>query len=210
MENKTMNAQATPEGYMQDAQGRLVPRELVSEIDALRDTFVRDIVAQAHGLQDAMVTFKTAVMGDIAAFMELSAEKYGVTIGGEKGNVTLMSFDGKYKVQRTIAESLVFDERLQIAKALVDQCINRWAIGSNSHIRAIVQHAFQTDKPGKINTGRVISLTKLQIDDAEWKQAMQAIIDSIQVAGSKSYVRVFERVGSSEQYRNIVLDIAAL
>ena len=37
-----------------------------------------------------------------------------------KGNVTLTSYDGKYKIQRAIAEYLHFDERLQVAKELID------------------------------------------------------------------------------------------
>ena len=59
-------------------------------------------------------------MNDVQAFVELSAEQYGAKLGGIKGNVTLTSYDGKYKIQRAIAEYLHFDERLQVAKELID------------------------------------------------------------------------------------------
>ena len=66
------------------------------------------------------------------------------------------------------------------------------------------------DKEGKINTGRVLSLRRLDIDDDRWKRAMDAISDSIQTVGSKSYVRLYERIGDSEEYVPISLDIAGV
>jgi hypothetical protein len=196
--------------YMKNASGHLVPRELVDEIDITRDDMVREIVAKAKQTQEALTAFKTRAMDDIAAFIELSAEKYGVKVGGDKGNVTLFSFDGKYKVVRAHQEFITFDERIGIAKELVDACARRWTEGSRAEIVLMVNQAFQVDKVGRINRNSLLNLTKLKIDDPEWQRAMQAILDSQQVAGSKRYVRIFERVGSSDQYRPIVLDIAAL
>lgn len=205
-----MNTHATPEGFLQNAQGHLVPRNLVSDIDMARDDLVRDIIRSARALQDAMALFKSGTMDDIAAFIELSAEKYGAKLGGDKGNVTLSSYDGRYKIVRANAEYLTFDERLMVAKSLIDQCIHRWTEGSRVEIRALVEHAFQTDKTGKISTGRVLGLTRLAISDEQWQQAMQAIRDSVQVAGSKCYVRLYERIGDSDQWQQIALDIATL
>ena len=39
---------------------------------------------------------------------------------------------------------------------------------------------------------------------------MFAIADSVQVVGTKAYVRFYERVGNSEEYRPISLDIAKI
>ncbi len=66
--------------------------------------------------QQSLRDFKALVFGDIAAFVQLSAEQYEVNIGGAKGNLTLFSFDGKYKVVRQCQDSIRFDERLQAAK----------------------------------------------------------------------------------------------
>ena len=198
------------EKYLTNSQGHLVPVELVDEIDIARDELVREIVEKARALQDSMVGFKSSAMGDVDAFVELSAEKYDIKVGGSKGNLTLTSFDGKFKVIRANQEHITFNERLDIAKELVDACIRRWTEGSRAEIRALVNQAFQTDKKGRINRNNLLNLTKLQIDDSEWKKAMQVIIDSQEVTGSKYYLRVFERVGSSEKWQPIVLDIAAL
>lgn len=202
--------QAIPQGYMKDASGRLVPTELVSDIDKMRNDLVLEIVGHAQAVNESIAKFKAQTAGDIQAFIETSAEKYGAKVGGQKGNVTLMSFDGRFKITRAISERLVFDERLQVAKELIDQCIHKWAEGSNAQIRALIEHAFQTDKQGKINTARIFSLMKLDIKDEDWVKAMEAIKDSIQVAGSKAYIRVYERVGNTERYDPIELNIAAI
>ena len=62
----------------------------------------------------------------------------------------------------------------------------------------------------KINTGRVLALRRLDIRDEKWQKAMMAIGESLQVVGSKEYVRFYERVGDSDQYQPINLDVAAV
>ncbi|QEW08477.1 DUF3164 family protein [Nitrincola iocasae] len=199
-----------PEGYLEDQAGRLVPIDMISEIDLTRDELVNEIVNKARELQAKMREFKLALLGDINAFVELSAERYDVQLGGRKGNVTLVTFDGRYKVQRAISDSLVFDERLQVAKELIDQCIHRWSEGSPAELKVIVDDAFQVDKEGKISTGRVLGLRRLKITDPIWLQAMDAIADSIQITGSKTYVRLYQRTGDADQWRPIALDLASL
>lgn len=199
-----------PEGFMQDAKGALWPTESVREIDITRDELVREIVERAKLQQKHLVKFKAGVFGDIEAFIQLSGEKYGVKMGGTKGNVSLLSFDGRFKVQRAVSESLVFDERLQVAKELIDECIHVWSQGSRSEIRALINDAFQVDKEGRVNSARILSLRRLDIKDEQWNKAMQAIGESIQVSGSKTYFRVYERIGSTDQYEAISLDIAGV
>lgn len=198
-----------PAGYRADATGRLVPEAMIKPIDRTRDELVQELVRQAILMSGALAEFKGRVFADLNAFAELSAEQYSVKFGGKKGNITLYTFDGRYKVQVAIAEHMVFDERLQAAKHLVDECIIGWSEGSRDEIKVLVQSAFDTDKEGKINTGRVLGLRRLDIKDEKWQRAMQAIGESLQVVGSKKYVRFYERVGE-DQYKPISLDVAAV
>lgn len=199
-----------PDGYMQDARGLLHPEHMVSAIDRARDSLAKELIAKAKTLSDQIAEFKELVFGDVAAFIQLSAEQYDTKIGGKKGNVTLFSFDGRYKVQVATAENISFDERLQAAKALIDECISEWSQGSRPEIQVLVQQAFETDKEGTLNTGRVLALRRLDIKDDRWQRAMKAIGESVQVVGSKKYVRFYERVGDTDQYAPISLDIAAV
>jgi hypothetical protein len=199
-----------PDGYRRDAKGCLVPESMIKPIDRARDELVHELARQAKIVSDGLREFKTRVFADINAFVDLSAEQYDVKLGGKKGNLTLFSFDGAYKVQVAIAEHMVFDERLQAAKHLIDECIIAWSQGSRDEIKVLVQSAFQTDKEGKINTGRVLALRRLDIRDEKWQKAMQAIGESLQVVGSKEYVRFYERIGNTDQYQPISLDVAAV
>lgn len=207
-----MNESIIPAGYRRDAQGRLVPESMIAPIDLARDALVGELLTKAKAVGAVLRDFKAEAFGDIQAFVDLSMEQYGITPRGSrgKGNLTLVSFDGRHKVQIAVAEHITFDERLQAAKHLIDECITDWAANSRDEIKVLVQDAFQTDQAGKINVGRVLGLRRLDIRDEKWQQAMKAIGDSVKVVGSKSYVRFYERIGETDQYQAISLDVAAL
>ena len=194
--------------YWRDAKGNLTPAELVKDIDKARDALVHEWVDRGRDLSKAISHFKEGIFGDVQAFIELSAEKYGAKVGGNKGNVTLFSYDGKYKIQRAINESLQFDERIQAAKVLIDECLNEWSKGSRPELKALIERAFNVDKEGNLNTSRILGLRRVEIQDSRWQNAMQAISESVQVVSSKAYVRLYERVGETDQYVPIALDVA--
>ncbi|MBW5285753.1 DUF3164 family protein, partial [Burkholderia gladioli] len=205
-----MNKQTIPDGYVQDAHGRLVPESMVTPLDQLRDQTILAIVADAKVLNQRIQEFKGKAFADIAAFIETSHEQYEVKVGGAKGNITLMTFDGKHKIVRQVAEHIRFDERLQAAKELIDECLREWTAGSDDKIKVLINEAFQVDKEGNVNTGRILGLRRLDIDDTKWMKAMRAIGDSIRVTGTKPYVRIYERDDETGDYRAISLDIAVI
>lgn len=194
--------------FMQDADGRLVPVKLIKDIDRQRDNLVKEYIAKAKELSAGIQRFKTESFNDVAAHVSLAAEKYGLKIGGTKGNVTLMSYDGQYKIIRSVAERLDFNESLAAAKELIDRCISKWSVGVNEHLKTIVNRAFKTDREGKISTVKVLDLMTVRIDDDEWRTAIQALSDSMSVSSTKSYIRFYERQIDGS-YKAIPLDIAA-
>ncbi|SHO58771.1 DUF3164 family protein [Vibrio quintilis] len=198
-----------PDGFRLKANGTLVPESQVKEIDKLRDEVVSDVVDKARLAQQALAEFKVAAMNQVTDFIDLSAEQYDVKYGGTKGNVSLVSFDGQYKIQRAVGEHRVFDERIQAAKVKIDACIHRWSEGSSDHIKALVEHAFRVNKQGHIDINQVLGLRQLNIDDPDWLDAMDAIADSVQITGTSSYLRIYERQANG-QYTQISLDIAKL
>ena len=205
-----MANQSIPAGYWQDASGNLIPESKVKDIDKLRHQVVTDLCTMAEKSRDGLADFKAHAMQEVAALVSTSMEQYGVKAGGEKGNVTLISFDGRYKLVRSMQDKLTFGEQLMAAKALIDECVHEWAHNADDNIKVLVNHAFQTDKEGKINTGRVLGLRRLEIRDAKWQSAMQAIADSIQIASTKPYVRFYKRNDTTGEYESISLDVAAV
>lgn len=204
-----MNTQNIP-GYWQDAKGNLIPEAKVKTIDKVQHELVNRLAKMAKDMSAVLASFKRTTADELAAFVSLSGSEYGVQVGGDKGNVTLLSFDGKFKVVRQVSDSISFGPQLLAAKQLIDSCVHRWADGANDNIRALVNHAFQTDKTGQINTARVLALRQLDIKDEEWQRAMQAIADSIQTMSSKPYLRFYERNDTTGEYLPIVLSVAAV
>lgn len=213
---QTTNIQAVPDGievvngkdYMADAKGSLVPVEMIKAETKLEDQTVRKIIGYAAELSDQIARFKGHTFEDLSTLEGLLAEKYGRTKGGAKGNKTFMSHDGLFKVLIQVADHIDFGPQLQIAKELVDECLNEWSAESRPEIRAIVTRAFNTDKAGQINRSEVFMLLRLEIEDGRWKQAMTAIRDAMRVVGSKTYVRCYQRDTFDGPWQAITLDLA--
>ena len=201
--------QEIPEGYMENGVGNLVRIEKIKEIDLARDQFVKDVMVKVKAMNGAIESFKKELSGDMQAFLELSAEKYQADLGGARGNLSLATYDGKYKVLRAVADRLDFDERLQAAKALVDDCLREWTKDSGAEIRTLVESAFQVDKKGRINAKRILSLRSLQIEHPTWKRAMEAISDAVTVVGSCTYYRFYER-DEEGNYHQIIMDFSGV
>lgn len=199
-----------PEGYWENSQGSLVPESNVKEIDKLRDQTVRRIWELAEALNQEMQKFKTQAFADVATFVQISANQYGAKIGGTKGNVQLLTFDGRLKIQRNIAERITFDERLQAAKQLIDECLKEWTEDGRDEIKAIINNAFNVDKKGEISTTKILGLKRIEINHPKWIDAMQAISDSINIAGSKSYLRFYKRNDETGEYIPMSLDLATI
>lgn len=205
--DQAMQAELVPEGYKRNAVGYLVPVERVKEVDLMRDQFVADVIARARAISEVVADFKAHLAADLQAFLELSAEKYQAKLGSGRGNVTLTSFDGRYQILRAVSDQITFDERLQSAKALIDDCLHIWTKDSGSEIQALIEHAFQTDRQGKINTKRILGLRQLKIDDETWLRAMEAIADAVTITGSRTYFRIYER-DERGKYVQIPLDFS--
>ena len=201
---------SVPDGYMKNARGHLVPLADVREQDLLRDEAARSLAEMAIDLNARLKAFKAKALGDITDLVRIAGERYEVTLGGKKGNVSITTYDGEYKVQRSVADRIEFTEEIEAAKALLNSCIERWSKGANPHIRVIVDRAFSTDSKGQLKTAAVLDLMRVDIDDPEWMRAMTAIRDSIHTTGTATYVRVYRRVGDSDQYEAVSLDLAAI
>ena len=197
-------------GYWRDARGALVPESMIREIDREREQVVAEIIEHAKILNRELSLFKGKALGDIEAFIELSAEQYNVHVGGTRGNVALFSFDGRYKIQRAVYDCVAPDERVLAAKQLIIDCVNSWAENARPELKTVVSRAFATDKNGSLRLGRLLELRRLDIQDERWRRAMGALDESLQVVGNRTYVRIYERVGDSDEYRPLSLGVSGV
>jgi hypothetical protein len=165
----------------------------VKEIDKIRAYLVANLVTEAKQIAANVEQFKALCYERIKSFIELAAQEHGVEIGGDKGNVTMTSFDGRYRICRANDDQIEFNESITIAREMIFELIKQWSQGSNANIVAIVHKAFETDKNGHLSVAKILSLKSVQIEDAQWKKAMDIIGASIQVWQTKTYIRFYEK-----------------
>jgi uncharacterized protein DUF3164 len=194
--------------YMGDGKGGFQPIETIKPQHLIEDETVRKILAYAVDLSDQVKRFKEHTFGDIGDYEAILAQEYGTLIGGKRGNKTLHSVDGLFKVQVQVADYFDFGPELQIAKELIDECLNEWAADAGPELRTIVTRAFNTDKAGQINRSEIFMLLRLDIKDERWVRAMGAIRDAMRVIGSKTYVRCYRRATHDAKWEAVSIDLA--
>jgi hypothetical protein len=128
---------------------------------------------------------------------------------GHGGAATYSSFDGLLQIELRIADQLDFGPELQIAKGLLDECLNEWSAESRPEIQAIVTRAFNTDKEGQINRSEIFMMLRLEIEDERWQAAMRAVREAIRVIGSKQYLRFKMRPSVEASWSAVTIDLAA-
>lgn len=195
--------------YWPNGDGGLIPDAVVKPVDKLQDELVRKIIGFAAPLSEQVARFRQHSFDDVDDFVALLEQEYGSRRGGTKGNMTFASYDGLLKVVVAVAENIVFGPELQVAKGIVDECLREWSADSRTEIRAIINRAFDVDSQGRINRNDLFSLLRLEIEDARWQKAMQAIRDSIRVVGSKRYLRIYQRADAKAAWQAISIDMAS-
>ena len=196
--------------YLRDAKGALVPVATIKAADLLMDEVVRAVLGTARTTSAQIAAFKADTFARVGELQALIAQDYGAKLGGKKGNITLMTFDGCQKVQVQVSDMLEFGPELQSAKALIDECLTEWAVGSAVELRALVNRVFSVDKEGQINRAELFMLLRVEIQDGRWMSAMDAIRDSIRVVGSRTYVRFYDRPAPDAPWKAISLDLATV
>jgi len=192
-----------------DAQGRLIPLDKISELDRAKDALIMGVVPRFRELNTKLKNLRDWVYTEVAAYLEEVQKNYGGRGELPKSGANIRDFSGQFKLEIQIANVIEFDERLQIAKGLIDNCITRWGKNSNPSLVAVIMDVFRVDQKGKISVPRILGLRRLGLDDPEWVRAMDAITDAVMITHTKKYIRLYER-NDEGGYDPIPLDMASL
>ena len=139
-------------------------------------------------LNRQLLELKKKIGEKTAAYLQKVAESYGEDW---KGNCRLNSFSGDKQIEISVSDLIDFDEKLQVAKTKIDDCIKRWSKGTNKPLELLVTKAFRTDKKGQLNKNMILQLRTYDIKDAEWESAMDLISASIKIMSSKTYYNFY-------------------
>lgn len=195
---------------MPAANGSFVPLELVKDEHRLQDQLVRELIAEADALSAQLGAFKARVFTQVQAFLDMITESHGAKKrpGGDKGNITLQSYDGTIRLLIQVADLIRFDDaEVRACKLLVDECLTEWTADSMAEIRAIVTDAFSL-KDGQLNRGKLLALFRYDFKDPRWIEAMKALRDAIRIDGSKTYARFARRTSPEADWQAVSLDFA--
>ena len=181
-------AQKDNQGNWLDSKGRPVPEEYIRPEDKRRDKLVEGILKRVSKLSAKLESEKTEIVDAIEKYLKELAKDNKVRENW-KGNILLYNFSQNLCIERRIDETVSFDERLQMVKTTIDKWINNKLKDTDPTLSKVIAQAFSVDKQGRINTAMLLKLKRIDIQDAEWKKAMQLLDDSIFVKSSKMALR---------------------
>jgi hypothetical protein len=181
-------AQKDNKGNWLDDKGRPIPEEYIQPQDKKRDRMVESIIKRVSKLSAKLASEKTEIVAAIEKYLKELAKDNKVRENW-KGNILIYNFSQNLCIERRINETISFDERLQMVKTTIDKWLNDRLKNIDELIAKVISQAFSVDKQGRINTAMLLKLRKLDIQDHEWKKAMELLDESIFVKSSKMALR---------------------
>lgn len=199
------------DGNWIDATGKAVPPSYVSSQDKARDRLVEKHHKLAVRMSAQLAQLKRETMAAIDGYLEALFKKHGVK-PNERGNYTLTGFSGDKQIILKMHRYMDFNESIEAAKALIDQCLDDWSADANQNLRTIVTEAFRVHGKKGLDVKSVLQLRTYKIKDksGRWQKAMDLIGDSLYVTNAKAYVQFRSRASQDEDWKSIPLDIAAV
>lgn len=203
-----MTLQIGDKTYYKKANGTLVPEDQVKDSDRLRDQFVLEAAEKIMDIRTQMIRVKAEILDEIEAFMQTMSESYGVKLGGEKGNLSFTSFDGRVQLKYYRNDYLTFNEGIHIAKKLIDEFLEDITKDSSRSIKQIVNSAFNL-KQGRMDVKAILKLREINETDPRWVKAMQIIHESKQWNEGSRALRLYIR-GKTGEMELVPMDFTSL
>ncbi|HFQ80974.1 MAG TPA: DUF3164 family protein [Desulfobacterales bacterium] len=191
------------------ADGSRVPAKYVPRHEKDRERVVNKLFKAAELEHQRLVKLKELIGREIMAYVERRITEYNIQPNKE-GNYSLPNFAGDRRVELKIGKFIEFDDRLQYAKAKIDNCLERWSEGADSRLRVVVFDAFKVDKKGRVDVKRILGLRKLEIKDKVWTEAMELISKAVTVVATKQYFSFRFRETAAADWQTLKLDLSAI
>lgn len=176
--------------------------------ESLRDDGVKEIVEKALAINDILKAFKKESFNGIETMYKMLQEHSERHANG-KGNVTLDTTDGKFRVVFKRSDQTRFDERSTQAEAyILDFLTSEYPEGSNTSklIRLLLER-----RQGQLDKNNVLKLISMKDDfnSDNWRKGIQLLQESIVWDYTKFYAEYYYR-GEDNEWIPIVLNFAKL
>lgn len=193
---------------MKDNNGVEVPAKYVSEFDKRRDRVVRRLHARANRIRCSLEDLAVETASDLTQLLDLKDKI------GEKGNFAVSSFDGLLRVSFKQRYDIRLDERVAKARELmvayVDSVFSRSSAAPEDvqTLRTLVDEAFRASSNGMLSVGRILALTRMNISNADWREAREILLAAIRPQKGKRYILFEFRNDTQHEFRQLRLDLA--
>lgn len=176
--------------------------------ESLRNDSVKEIVQKAIDVNGILSAFKAESFTGIETLYEMLQEHSDRHANG-KGNVTLDTSDGKYRVVFRRSDQTRFDERATQAEAhVLDFLTSEYPEGSNTSklIRSLLER-----KKGALDKNLVLKLIGMKNDfeNEHWRKGIELLQESIVPDYTKYYAEYFYR-NEENEWIPIVLSFSRL
>jgi hypothetical protein len=196
---------------IKDHNGYEIPMSSVAKIELQKDKTARKMADKFKKMSVMLYNLKDEAFDEADKIYEAQLRAYeidGRDTEKMKGNFTFYSYDKHFKIEVNIGQRLEFDDKINLAKAEIDEYLKDITEGQNNDIITIVNHAFTTVR-GKLDHKKILQLFSYKIKNARWEKAMTLLKDSITTNHSKRYIKVLER-DSNGEYQNINVQFSSL
>ena len=166
--------------------------------ETLRDEAISNMVSYAKNLHDQLAGFKNSSFEMIETLYKMLQEHSDRHASG-KGNVTLDTADGKYRVMFRRSDNTRFDERATQAEAhILDFIAERWGNRDDADAKFIKRMLER--KNGKLDKNRVLDMISMRDNYKEehWQKGIELLQESIVPDTTKFYAEYYYRSEDGE------------
>jgi len=190
------------DGKWKDPSGDWIPLKYIDPIVKYRDKIVTKHLNRAKKLQKDIRKFKMELEKDIDAYWEKEREEYGADSSNPGQNKRLEDFANRMRIELNAHQAIDFDDRVWIARDKLFEYVEEAAVGGKDveGLKIIVKNAYATNRFGKLDKSRIMSLMALgeKIKNPKVQEACEIIRDCIRRLDRKVYFKFMEKGKAGE------------
>jgi Protein of unknown function (DUF3164) len=200
-------AQKTTDETIKDAQGRLCPLTMFSDVQLARDHLIKQEVTEAKRRAVEQGNYHQDLVASISEFFRISAEEHNAKPLGTEDGVSMVSIDGLQRIKLVKAKSATANEKLMIAKTMLEKLVEERGANIEPFFKTLALSAFETSSTGQMRLDKVMELKNLRCDYPEWLEIKAALDQAIEYVFKKRYVVFYERESVKDSWVQIPLNL---
>lgn len=205
-----MATQTSKQALWSDESGTQIPFNRITKAERSKEAIIAKVAKSAIAANKHLTTFKEEIK-KACEDCETAFAKENNTIRNEsyKGNYTAYNFDRTLKIERSVNETITYDEEtMHLAKEIFMTFLKESIDSKNDWVRDMVLEAFET-KSGKLDPKRINTLHRYEsrINNAEYTKACKLAKQAERRPDSKIYYRVWFK-GEDKKFKSMELNLS--